>query len=153
MADVRCPHCGATTSWLLKDGRRRCARCRRDWRPGRLPLRLSPREWRDVLRWFVRDATSAEIARQTGLTRKRVLRAMTVVRQAIVRAEPGNGRAATGAVDAVWSDVRRRLRARGGIRRDRMDLYLSSFIWRYNHRKLSPSEQVDELLRLIRQRY
>jgi len=152
VADVRCPRCGATTSWLLKDGRRRCARCRRDWRPGRLPLRLSAREWRDVLRWFVRDATSAETARQTGLSRKRVLRALTLVREAIARAEPGNGRFASGPVDALWTDVRRRLRARGGIRRERMDLYLSSFIWRYNHRKLSSAEQVDELLQLLRQR-
>jgi hypothetical protein len=150
VADVRCPRCGATTSWLLKDGRRRCARCRRDWRPGRLPLRLSAREWRDVLRWFVRDATSAEIARQTGLTRKRVLRALTLVRQAIQRAEPGADRPPAAPTDSLWIDVRRRLRARGGIRRERMDLYLSSFVWRYNHRKLSLSEQVDELLRLIR---
>jgi hypothetical protein len=136
----------------LKDGRRRCARCRRDFRPERLPLRLSAREWREVLRWFLRDATGADIARQTGLARKRVLRALTVVREAIVRAEPGAGRASHGTRDAMWADVERRLKARGGIRRERMDLYLSSFVWRYNHRKLSAAEQVDELLRLIRQR-
>ena len=99
----------------------------------------------------MRDATSAETARQTGLARKRVLRALTLVRKAIAGAEPGNERFAAGPVDALWTDVRRRLRARGGIRRERMDLYLASFVWRYNHRKLSPAEQVDELLRLIRQ--
>ena len=85
--DLQCPHCGATKSWLLKDGRRRCTRCRRDWRPGRLPLRLSLRQWREVLRWFVRDATSAEIARETGLERKRVVRALMIVRQAVHRSE------------------------------------------------------------------
>jgi len=152
VADVRCPRCGATKSWLLKDGRRRCARCRRDWRPERLPLRLAAREWREVLRWFVRDATAADIARQTGLDRKRVLRALTVVRQEILRAEPGAGRGPSAPVDSLWADVQRRLRARGGIRRERMDLYLSSSIWRYNHRKLSAAEQVDELLQLLRQR-
>src|SRR5689334_2949250 len=77
VADDRCPHCGSLKSWRLKDGRRRCARCRRDWRPERLPLRLSAREWKEVLRWFLRDATGAEVARQTGLDRKRVLRALT----------------------------------------------------------------------------
>jgi transposase-like protein len=151
VADLRCPRCGSTKSWLLKDGRRRCARCRRDWRPERLPLRLSVREWREVLRWFVRDATGADTARQTGLSRKRVLRALTVVRRAIVRAEPGGERAANGPLDGVWADVQRQLKARGGIRRERMDLYLSSFVWRYNHRKLSAAEQVDALLRLLRQ--
>jgi len=152
VADVRCPRCGATKSWLLKDGRRRCARCRRDWRPDRLPLRLSAREWREVLRWFIRDATGIEIARQTRLSRKRVLRALTLVRQSIQRAEPGAGRAPSGPVDPLWRDVRRRIKSRGGIRRERMELYLSSFVWRYNHRKLTPAEQVDELLRLIRHR-
>ena len=106
-----------------------------------------------MLRWFLRDATSADIARQTGLSRKRVLRAMTLVRQAIVRAEPGGERASNGPLEGLWADVQQRLKARGGIRRERMDLYLSAFVWRYNHRKLSSSEQLDELLRLIRQRH
>jgi hypothetical protein len=70
----------------LADGRRRCARCRLDWRPGRLPLRLTPREWRQIVGWFVRDAPADAIARETGIHRKRVLRALTVVRTAIHRA-------------------------------------------------------------------
>jgi transposase-like protein len=234
VAELRCPHCGATTSWLLKDGRRRCARCRRDWRPGRLPLRLSLRQWREVLRWFVRDTSSAEIARETGLERKRVVRALLIVRMAVHRSEhPGAHRAASprpsdasliglrvsngrafaeivpppeaeplerwvrrrasaermsrrgtaaanewkgrymavvyhgrlyrltasgaervpfGPVEAFWAYVQRRLRAKGGIRRERRDLYLASFAWRYNHRQLSRGAQIRELLSLI-QRY
>jgi transposase-like protein len=221
-ADVRCPQCGATKSWLLKNGRRRCAVCRRDWRPGRLPLRLSMRQWREVLRWFVRGATGAEIAQETGLDRKRVLRALLIVRRALRRAEHAhkgpaprtprvvliglrvsNGRASAelvpqaeaehleralrrrlkgqapaprssrrymavvyrgrlvrlaesgaqrvpfGPVEAFWAYVQRQLRAKGGIRRERLDLYLASFAWRYNHRRLPPAEQVEKLLALI----
>ena len=222
--ELQCPHCGATKSWLLKDGRRRCTRCRRDWRPGRLPLRLSLPQWREVLRWFVRDATSAEIARETGLERKRVMRALMIVRQAVHRSEHAaaqraaprasqgsliglrvsHGRASAeivppaeaellerwlrrrssgftivprnprgymavvyrgrlyrlaeagadpvpfGPVEAFWAYVQRRLRAKGGIRRERLDLYLASFAWRYNHRKLPPGGQILELLSLIR---
>ena len=235
VAELQCPHCGATTSWLLKDGRRRCTRCRRDWRPGRLPLRLSLRQWREVLRWYVRDTASAESARETGLERKRVVRALMIVRKAVHRAEhpdaqrtpasrasqlsliglrvtngrafaeivppgeaeqlerwlrrraspervrrrvkaaayesKGNGRrymavvyrgrlyrlAEAGAervpfgpVEAFWAYVQRQLRAKGGIRRERRDLYLASFAWRYNHRKLPRREQIQELLSLIR---
>jgi transposase-like protein len=224
VSDLQCPQCGATKSWLLKDGRRRCTRCRRDWRPGRLPLRLSLPQWREVLRWFVRDATSAEIARETGLERKRVMRALMIVRQAVHRSEHAvtqraaprashgsliglrvaNGRASAeivppaeaeplerwlrrratgftlvprnprgymavvhrgrlyrlaeagaepvpfGPVEAFWAYVQRRLRAKGGIRRERLDLYLASFAWRYNHRKLPPGGQIRELLSLIR---
>ena len=220
--DPRCPRCGASQSWLLKDGRRRCALCRRDWRPGRLPLRLSPRQWREVLRWFVRGATSAEIAAETGLDRKRVLRALMIVRQTLLRSEQGNragaarpsrsaligvrvssGRASAevvphaeaeplerwlrkrahghvpaprnprrymavvyrgrlyrladsgpervpfGPIEAFWAAVQRQLRAKGGIRRERLDLYLASFAWRYNRRQLPPAEQVQELLSMI----
>jgi hypothetical protein len=219
---LRCPRCGATKSWLLSDGRRRCANCRRDWRPGRLPLRLSWRQWRDVLRWFVRGATVADIAVETGLDRKRVLRALLIVRQAVRRAEHGAPRGAAraprsvliglrissgrafaevipqteadhlerwlrgktqrhalprnprrymavvyrgrlhrlaatspervpfGPIEAFWAYVQRQLRAKGGIRRERLDLYLASFAWRYNHRHLAPVQQVDALMGLIR---
>ena len=63
----------------------------------------------------------------------------------------GNLKATNGPLDGMWADVQRQLKARGGIRRERMDLYLSSFVWRYNHRKLSAAEQTDALLRLLRQ--
>jgi hypothetical protein len=92
---ARCPRCGNPRSWTLRNGRRRCARCRFDWRPGRLPLRLTPQQWREVLRWFVRGAPSAQIAHETRLNRKRVLRALTSVRRAILRSCPGNRRHVT----------------------------------------------------------
>jgi len=189
-----------------------------------LPLRLSRQQWREVLRWFVRDAASADIAGETGLERKRVLRALMIVRQALLRvAQDGmprpapsraahvaliglrvsNGRASAevvpqaeaeplarwlrnrengrahlprhsrrhmavvhrgrlyrltesgaervpfGPIEAFWAYVQRQLRAKGGIRRERLDLYLASFAWRYNHRKVPPAEQVQELLDLV----
>ena len=245
---LQCPRCGARKSWLLKNGRRRCARCRHDWRPGRLPLRLSPQEWRAILRWFVRGAPSAAVARETRLDRKRVLRALTIVRRAVLRAAPvtfrraiglthapvprvaehqraaprkaatpprsrfatlglyavrghawaevvtdaeaeqigrllrerhgrqsinrlrlprymavvyrgrlyrlvesGSDRAPFGPLEAFWAYLQRQLRATGGIRRERLGLYLAAFAWRYNHRIVPPPEQVQELLELIRQ--
>ena len=174
-----------------------------------------------MLRWFVRGATGAEIADETGLDRKRVLRALLIVRRALHGAEHGShkgtraprilliglrvshGRASAevvpqteaehlerslrkrlkgqspaprssrrymavvyrgrlvrlaesgaqrvpfGPVEAFWAYVQRQLRSKGGIRRERLDLYLASFAWRYNRRRLSPDEQVQELLALI----
>lgn len=81
---LTCPRCGSRKYWVLRDGRRRCARCRQDWRPGRLPLRLASREWRDVVGWFVRGASADAIARETGVNRKRVLRALAIVRTAML---------------------------------------------------------------------
>jgi transposase-like protein len=244
---LRCPRCGAERPWILRDGRRRCGQCRYDWRPGRLPLRLAAPAWRELLRWFVRGAPSAQIAHEARLDRKRVLRALTVVRQAIMRSGPQRvlrvtkgasgghakesqhvgpqksakalgsrfsmiglylvhglvgadvipeGREAEqlgrmlrgqrarqliappelrcyaavvhrgrfyrlttaghpvvgfGRIEAFWGYLQGKLRAKGGIRRERLELYLAEYVWRYNRRHLSPAEQLRELLELIRQ--
>lgn len=234
---MTCPRCGALRSWLLKDGRRRCAHCRHDWRRERLPLRLMPRQWRTLLEWFIRGLSSAQIARETHLDRKRILRALTVVRSAMagrIPAELDHGRDALrpiaeeeahelqgrtaksrapvlglyvshghvwasllsdaeaihvghavrdrgteglewpgldpyiaviyrgrlyrvaeskptfGQIEAFWAYLQRRLRSKGGIRRARLGLYLAEYAWRYNNRKLSPADQLRELMRLIR---
>jgi transposase len=221
----RCPRCGTRKFWRLSDGRRRCAQCRFDWKPGRLPLRLQPQQWRAILRWFVRGASSAEIARETGLERKRVLRALLVVRRALLRAtlgtrrpivlsrttktatiglrsvdgqvlaeliteteseqlgkwlrrqqglrlialprlqryagivyrgrlyrvaDSGAGRAPFGQVEAFWAYLQHQLRATGGIRRERLAVYLAAYAWRFNRRKMPQHEQIEELLSLIR---
>jgi transposase len=245
-ARLRCPRCGAERSWILRDGRRRCAQCKYDWRPGRLPLRLAAPAWRELLQWFVRGAPSAQIAHETRLDRKRVLRALTAVRQAIMHSVPhtvrrgaevasgssakerrdvapqktathrtprfsaiglylahglvgaevipdaeaeqlgptlrgrrtrqliappdlqryaavvyrgrfyrfaaGHPEVGFGRIEAFWGYLQRNLRAKGGIRRERLELYLAEYVWRYNHRHLSPLEQLRELLKLIRER-
>ncbi len=179
----------------------------------------------------MRGAPSAEIARETGLDRKRVLRALMAVRQALLRSTAVHARRSTraldrlragdrqrvaslglrladgdawaevipdaeseqlgrrlrerdgrqslvgsslayaaivyrgrlyrvdhgdaervpfGRVEAFWAYLQRQLRSKGGIRRERLGLYLADFAWRYNHRKLARSEQVRQLLTLIR---
>jgi transposase-like protein len=210
---------------MLKSGRRRCASCRFDWRPGRWPLRLTVAEWRAILRWFVRGVPSAVIAQETGLDRKRVLRALTVIRRAIVRATGSaaegyaarpravkrdapvvglsvlRGRASAavlkesdaqplrravrehrslrvevsegfphaavvyrgrfyrlpsgasparfGELEAFWGYLQRHLGTRGGIRRERLGLYLAEYAWRYNRRRIPAARQVQELADLV----
>lgn len=209
-----------------------------------MPLRLTPRQWRAILRWFVRGVPSVMIAHETGLERKRVLRALTVVRSAMARSGPpgtkaivkesalvgerlvhaglgstarsrarpsppviglhaaqagglwadvipeaeaeefrlavrgrkrprGTGRselsryaalvyrgrfyrlgdpasARFGELEAFWAYVRHQLRAKGGIRRSRLGLYLSEYSWRYSHRRLTPATQLRDLVELLR---
>ena len=231
----KCPRCGSTTSWVLKSRRRRCAKCRFDWRPGQLPLRLSRSQWRDLLQWFVRGATSAAIAHETGLNRKRVLRALTAVRRVLAteapehpprfhhesgeeeRAAPKRGRSRTlgltitngsawaevlsesdaelveryvngpragtpavppgllpytavvhrrrlyrlatgpeataaatfGPLEAFWAYLQRHLRSRGGVRAERLHLYLAEYSWRYNRRSSRAPALLTELVRVI----
>ena len=48
-----------------------------------------------------------------------------------------------------WGYLKRRLAAKGGIRRNRLHLFLGEYVWRYNHRGLEVNEQVILLLDLV----
>src|SRR4029434_175408 len=54
-----------------------------------------------------------------------------------------------GPLEGVRADLNQRLRSKGGIRRGRLGLYLAEYAWRFNHRKLTPREQIRELFKLI----
>jgi hypothetical protein len=67
-------------------------------------------------------------------------------------AHSGSGAAARfGHVESFWSYLQRRLKAKGGIRRHHLGLYLAEYAWRYNHRRLTPAEQLRETLKLVRE--
>ncbi len=55
-------------------------------------------------------------------------------------------------LEGFWGYLKRRLAAKGGIRRERLDLYLAEYVWRYNNRKLSTGQQVKKLLNLLKNR-
>ncbi len=80
----KCPRCGNSKSWTIRRDKKRCTSCRYEWRADQLPLHLSRAEWRRLLRWFLLGQSSAGIAREARLGRGRVLRALMLVRQAMV---------------------------------------------------------------------
>ena len=55
-------------------------------------------------------------------------------------------------LEGFWGYLKRRLAAKGGIRRERLPLYVAEYVWRYNHRRMSPDQQVTQLLKLLRER-
>ncbi len=52
-------------------------------------------------------------------------------------------------LEGFWGSLKRRLAAKGGIRRERLPRYLAEYVWRDNHRRLSEDQQVQQLMRLI----
>jgi transposase len=59
------------------------------------------------------------------------------------------GSAHVNSLKSFWGYLKRRLSSKGGVRRERLPLYIGESIWRYNNRALSIPEQVKKLLRLI----
>ena len=55
------------------------------------------------------------------------------------------------ALETFWGYLKRKLSAKGGIRKEKLPLYLGEYAWRYNHRKLSFQEKEKHLLSLILQ--
>jgi transposase-like protein len=52
-------------------------------------------------------------------------------------------------LEGFWGYLKRKLAAKGGIRKERLPLYLAEYVWRYNHRHLNIKQQVDKLLSLL----
>ena len=82
----------------------------------------------------------------TGIATKGYVHRLVAHGQGQYRSGPGthiNG------LEGFWGYLKRRLAAKGGIRRARVSLYLAEYVWRYNHRKLSIDQQVTQLMRLL----
>lgn len=52
-------------------------------------------------------------------------------------------------LEGFWGYLKRQLASRGGIRKERIPLYLAEYVWRYNNRKLTINKQVAKLLNLV----
>ena len=251
-----CPKCSFKRIYVIRREKWRCASCKYEWNPCRLPLYLSRKKWLKILRWFLRGLSSAAISQETSIHRLRVLRALTQLRLSMTKDIPSvfsgtieidetyiggqwknkrksqrktqskrgrgtlktpvfgilcrggkvwakvvpdveaktlmplirrrvkkgsticsdtwksyTGIAAKGYVhrlvehskgeysdkkgshinglEGFWGYLKRRLAAKGGIRKIRLPLYLAEYVWRYNHRHLTIKQQVDKLLKLL----
>ena len=52
-------------------------------------------------------------------------------------------------LEGFWGYLKRNLASKGGIRRERLPLYLAEYVWRFNHRNCTIDEQVKMLLKLL----
>lgn len=52
-------------------------------------------------------------------------------------------------LEGFWGYLKRRLAAKGGIRRERLPLYLAEYVWRYYHRNESIELKKKQLLKLL----
>ena len=93
------------------------------------------------------------IAQKTRVHRQRILRALTYVRNSFRKGTrdifSGSG---TVEVDETyiggqWENKRHRAKAKGGIRKERLPLYLAEYVWKYNHR----NDSIDLQKKLILQ--
>lgn len=52
-------------------------------------------------------------------------------------------------LEGFWGFLKRKLAAKGGIRKDKLWLYLGEYVWRYNNRKIPVDQQASKLIKLL----
>jgi transposase-like protein len=56
-------------------------------------------------------------------------------------------------LEGFWGYLKRMLAAKGGIRKERLSLYLAEYVWRYNQRGLKTGDKIKCILPLIQGKY
>jgi transposase-like protein len=64
-----------------------------------------------------------------------------LVRQEQQEYSDGQGNHING-LEGFWGYLKRMLSAKGGVRKERLPLYLAEYVWRYNHRGLKIRDQI-----------
>jgi ribosomal protein L37E len=227
-----CPRCGNNKLYRVRRDKVMCSACRYEWKPDRLPLRLRTEQWEAIIRHFINNNSSNYISTETHIERRRVLRALMVLRRELktsvndilsrhteavlegvsrsfplantrrrplyiligrdnlvyataLSAEgksdlirklkkepvslsiacwtPADESAAGYAYEACqvdakvqdellssfWRYLEENLVGRGGIRYNRLPLYLAEYAWKFNHRKLSRERKLQRLINLL----
>ena len=88
MAKIACPKCNLKKLYKLQSGKRRCAQCRYEFVPHKLPLTFSRDEWKKIIHLFLMEQSSNSINEQTGFEQRRVLRALTKIRLVMMQDIP-----------------------------------------------------------------
>ncbi|MFH1540991.1 MAG: hypothetical protein ABID79_03960 [Elusimicrobiota bacterium] len=51
--------------------------------------------------------------------------------------------------EKFWGYLKRKLVSKGGIRKEKLPLYLAEYVWIYNHRHFTIKQQINEILNLL----
>ncbi|MFH1706217.1 MAG: IS1595 family transposase [Patescibacteria group bacterium] len=60
------------------------------------------------------------------------------------------GRNHINGLEGFWGYLKRKLAAKGGVRKKYLHLFLGEYVWRYNYRKLTFEEQKKRILKLLK---
>jgi transposase-like protein len=53
-------------------------------------------------------------------------------------------------LEGFWGYLKRKLASKGGIRREKLPLYLGEYVWRYYHRKENDKVKMRRILTLLK---
>jgi transposase len=120
MVKISCPKCEAKKVYLLSNKKRKCSQYKYEFTPHRLPLYLTRDQWRKIIGWFLLELSSQNISLRTGFERRRVLRALTIIRTSMTKDVPeifsGTVEVDETNLGGQWKNKRRSVRDQGSKR-------------------------------------
>jgi len=84
MLRIKCKKCSGKRFWKVRRGKLRCKNCGYEFVPRIGGVSLTAREWRALLKWFLRCQSINVVTEETGISKYKVLKALTLVRQVMV---------------------------------------------------------------------
>jgi len=101
----------------MSSGKRRCSKCKYDFIPHKLPMRLTRDEWKQIIRFFLMEQSSNSIIERTRFERRRVFRALTKIRIVLAKDVPeifsGTVEVDETYVGGQWKNKRKSIRDHG----------------------------------------
>ena len=138
----RCPRYNDKKNWIARREKRKCSSCKYEWRINPMPLRLSCAEWKRLLMWFM-FGHSQQLYRNSS---QRICSSADETRSREYSEGEDNH---INGLEGFWGYLKRMLASKGGIRRERLYIYLAEYVWRHNHRRLKIGDQSEIVLSLI----
>lgn len=89
MLKPKCKKCGGKKFWKIRRGKLKCKNCRYEFRFKLGNLNLTIRQWRKLLKWFLRCHSINVVVEETKISKYKVLKALNLIRQIMVVDVPG----------------------------------------------------------------
>ena len=88
MYRAECKKCSGKKFWQVRKGKLRCKNCLYEFKPKIGGINLSRYQWKALLKWFLRCQSANVVCEETGLSKYKVLKALSLVRQSMAKDIP-----------------------------------------------------------------
>lgn len=84
MIKPKCKRCGGKKFWKIRRGKLKCKNCRYEFRFKLGNLNLTIKQWRKLLKWFLRCHSINVIFEETKISKYKILKALNLIRQLMI---------------------------------------------------------------------
>lgn len=88
MLKPKCKKCGGKRFWKVRRGRLKCKKCRYEFKFKIGNINLTTAQWKALLKWFLRCQSINAICEETGISKYKVLKSLSLVRQLMAKNIP-----------------------------------------------------------------